>query len=314
MWIAVGTGEGLFVFDTSDWTAPPRQILPEFRILGLAFDPQQPTRLAVSYFVPDPEIDRSRLELIDVETGESLTVLEELFVTQGQFRDLAFSQDGRFLAGRRGGSFAAVELERGAETYGVRPPDYSDEDLVFNGFSIVGFSPDGAWLAGAYPTGHSSVVFAGAYGATEGELIGIESVTIEEAINDIAFSPEGNRFVTGGDNGNLRMWSLPDFEYRSFIRGERSTTSNRVNDIAFSPAEPILATAESDPVGVVRLFDSLTLRQLQATTLSDRESVARKLVFSPSGMQIAVLFDNTVVILDRQTLELVERLVRERNE
>jgi WD40 repeat protein len=174
-------------------------------------------------------------------------------------------------------------------------------------------SSDAAWIAGTYPTSDGEVVLFGEYGSTEYDLIAIESLRIEELVTAIAFSPENDRFVIGGDNGNLRMWTVSDYEYHSFIRGERSTTSNRVNAIAFSPTEPVLATAESDPQGVVRIFDAVTLQQKQATVLPN--SVAAKdLVFSPDGSQIAVLVGNTVLILDSASLEPIAQLVAQWNQ
>ena len=104
------------------------------------------------------------------------------------------------------------------------------------------------------------------------------------------------------------MWTVPDFDYHSFIRGERSTTSNRVHDIAFSPTEATFATAEGDPHGVVRIFDATTLQQKQAKVLPDSTGDALAVAYSPDGTLIAVLIDDSVLILDAGTLDTIARL------
>lgn len=312
--IAVATADGVFIFNSADWSAPPQQLLEGSRVVSLAFNPQAANQLAIStsYYDATNDLDRSVLYHIDVETGDTLSTISGQFF--GMYRDLSFSDDGLTLAANSTGYFVAFDVATGELDYEVQPQNYGNFDLQFIGFTITAFSPDGGWIAGAYPGGTDSggvvsFVFVGEYGASQSDLIGIETVSIPEVITVIAFSPESDRFVLGGENGNLRMWTLPDFDYHSFIRGERSTTSNWVTGIAFSPTEPVLATAEGDPLGVVRIFDATTLQQQQATVLPDSVGAAAGLVYSPDGSHIAVLIDNTVLILDSTTLEPIERLV-----
>jgi WD40 repeat protein len=313
-YIAVGTAEGVFIFDAHNWQTPPVQFLTEYGVTSVAFNPAAPNLLAVN-----PEgIEEIGVRIIDVETGENAQFLFklELFpdVSQGlRIQELTFTNDGTKLGMNSNYRLSVLELESGSSIYDIRPRDYGNGDIQFVGFTTTAISPNGEWMAGEYPSEPTNFVFAFTIGTTETELLPIEGLTIQDTVTTIAYSRESDRFVIGAANGNLRMWTVPDFEYTSFIRGERSTTSNRINDVAFSPTEPILVTAESDPLAVVRVFDAYTLEQLEATVLEDTVGGARALVFSPDGTQLAVLVDDTVLILDTTTFETVERLVLQQN-
>lgn len=301
-YIAVGTAEGVHIFRSADWTAPAWQWMRDYRITSVAFDPQNPTHLAISA----SQGDTLALQIIDAKTGKSQIILSKQ--QRGYHHDLQFSSDGSLLATETDGNFIAYESKSGKIDYSVLPLDIGDGSLEFRGFDASAFSLDGQWIAGSYPTSSASIVYVGEYGSTKNELILIESTRIEELITNIAFSRNADRFVVGGSNGNLRMWTLPDFEYHSFIRGERSTTSNRVNDIAFSPTDPVFATAEGNPQGVVRLFNANTLQQIQAKIVPGTSGTVVALAYHPDGSQIAVLIDNSVMILDSETLEPLARL------
>lgn len=308
--IAVATDEGLYVFATDDFAAEPTIYFAGTRIEALAFNPQVAEELAVATVeAHDDGADMSIAQLVDVTTGEIIRTIFQEFLVSASVSEFRFSADATILAGHGTFSFEAYSVESGSRFYSVSSQIYDESVGDYQRFRISNFSPDAAWVAGVIGLDGSSYVFVGEFGASDEALIGIETVSIDEAITAMAFSPDSSRFVVGGSNGNLRMWSVPDFEYHSFIRGERSTTSNRVNDLAFSPTASILATAEGDPLAVVRIFDAETLEQEQAKTLPDSQGAAEDLVFSPDGSQIAVSVDDTVMILNSETLEVVARLV-----
>src|SRR5690606_29772147 len=223
------------------------------------------------------------------------------------------SADGQRLALNRSGTLSVVDPATGEQTYSVYPMDYTDGSIQFSGFATTAFSPDGQWVSGTYPGGRSSIAFIGSYGATAAELVGIESVPIPDGITAIAFGPENDRVVMGDDRGNLRMWQLADFAYLSFIRGDRSTTSNYINALAFSPSDSVIATAESDPLAVVRIFDATKLTQTSAHILQNTPSSAVDLAYNPDGTRLAVLVEGTVFILETETYSTIAQLVLHRN-
>lgn len=66
----------------------------------------------------------------------------------------------------------------------------------------------------------------------------------------VAFSPDGSRIVSGGNDAVIRIWDAEAFEQRVALPGHESY----IHSLAFSPDGRILASGSGD--GTVRVWDA----------------------------------------------------------
>jgi WD40 repeat protein len=137
--------------------------------------------------------------------------------------------------------------------------------------------------------------------------------TIDATVSDIAFSPDSTQFIISDFDGNLQMWDIETGVRTSFIRGEGVSISNRINALAFSPDGETVATAESDPQGVIRIYHRVNLRQKAAFSGGRLAEAARDVAFNPDGTLLAAIFDDTVRIVETTDYTQVAELVAGRN-
>ncbi|WP_353259581.1 WD40 repeat domain-containing protein, partial [Prochlorothrix hollandica] len=67
-------------------------------------------------------------------------------------------------------------------------------------------------------------------------------------VSDVQFSPQGDRIVTGGSDGTVRLWDLQGQELTKFVGHQ-----GRVMSVQFSPQGDRILTRGSD--GTARLWD-----------------------------------------------------------
>jgi hypothetical protein len=301
--IAVGTRDGLYLFDAGDPDAEPELLLPGVEVFELAFHPENPDLIAVAQY-DDENFSASLLNLSDGEVVLPLAPARPVGVLSG----LTFSADGALLALNSAGQATVIDLEDSEATFAVLPPDWSNGEVAYMGAMDLTLSADGT-LLGIY----DGVVRALPVGGEITELIEFDRDMIEDTVLALAFSPDATRLIVGDVAGNLQMWEVETGERTSFIRGERSNTSNAVEDLRFTADGARLITAESDPNAVVRAFDALTLQQVDVLDFGTETARARALAFSPDGAQLAVIVDDTVRLLDAATLDELAVLVVRRN-
>jgi WD40 repeat protein len=198
--------------------------------------------------------------------------------TAGEFTDhadwvssVAFSPDGKWLAA---GTYQGVRLWNVA--------DKKDEGTLplKSGFvRSVAFSPDGKVLA------------AGSYQAVT--LWDFEKREVQQTLKGhrayvgaIAFSSDGKWLGTGSEDETARIWKMP--EGTEVTKFERHRLP--VNAIAFSPTEPLVATAAGDDTrttqpGEVLLWEIETGKL--KLTFPEHEKSARCVAFSPDGKRLA---------------------------
>jgi len=101
----------------------------------------------------------------------------------------------------------------------------------------------------------------------------------------VAFTKDGKRLVSTGQDACLRLWSVPGFQAEGVFEGHK----NSVNSLSFSPDETLLATGSTD--GTVRVW---SFPQGKCLHVLEKQSTAW---FSPDGRQLAAISAKGRIVL-----------------
>ncbi len=132
----------------------------------------------------------------------------------------------------------------------------------------VAYSPDGRWIAGG---GSDQQVYL--WDAASGMLTtsGMEHPT---EISSLTFDSTAARLLSGGEDGTVRLWSLPDGELLYDV-----SVGSEISRVAFNSDDALIAVV--DDGGRIHLLDGETLEvraQIEA-----HASAVTALAFSPDG-------------------------------
>ncbi len=103
----------------------------------------------------------------------------------------------------------------------------------------------------------------------------LQAYKLEIALSTVSFLPNGERFVTGGKDGVLRLWNQQTGQLLQTMRGH----TGPVHAIAISPDGRLVLSCGDDRV--VRLWELSSGKQLQ--TLQEHDGPIRSVVFSHDG-------------------------------
>jgi choice-of-anchor C domain-containing protein len=232
------------------------------------------------------------IELRDVKTG---IILHRLVMIRG--RPAAFSPDGSIVAvGNQGGQVALWAVATGRLLHEFPSP--TDPALGLRGsVAALAFSPDGRWLGAG---------FGGRYWAglpVHPQIIRIwelssyqEAATLRghrDAVNGIAFLPDGQTLVSGSQDGSIKFWRVSDWKETHSWPVPGAEPDRGVNSLALSPHGAILAAGTAQGSIVLwNMADGEVLRRWRG-----HASTIQELCFSADGKTLATASrDKTVKI------------------
>ena len=111
----------------------------------------------------------------------------------------------------------------------------------------------------------------------------------EGGVEAAGFAPAGDRIVSGGDNGTVRVWDAASGAEFKVLRGH----AGRVEAAGFAPAGDRIVSGGQD--GTVRLWDAASGAELKV--LGGHEDWVRAAGFSPAGDRIVSGSDDGTVRL-----------------
>ncbi|WP_327394212.1 WD40 repeat domain-containing protein [Streptomyces phaeochromogenes] len=204
-----------------------------------------------------------------------------LLINAGEIIALAFSKDGRTLAGGiSDGTIRLWDPENGHPTALLTEAGWNDP-------VEVAFHPDGTTLADARGAVH---LWDLASGRTTATLTLPRGDTVDSAWC-VAFSPDGALLASGHSFDYVRLWDVASPSNVGILHGHRAF----VLSVAFSPDGRLLASGSDD--ASVRLWD--VAGRSSVATLTGHTSTVHSAAFSPDGSTLATSsYDRTIRLWD----------------
>ncbi|MFO1359505.1 metallophosphoesterase [Plasticicumulans sp.] len=210
-----------------------------------------------------------------------------------QFKSVAFSPDGRWLAA---GATDGLVYVLDAQTLELLRWLEGHTDVV----NSVAFSPDGARLASGSED-RTVRLWNAANGAALQRLEGHRG-----PVTSVAFSPDGARLASGSWDNTVRLWDVASGSALQRLEGHGSL----VTSVVFSPDGTRLASGSRDKT--VRLWDAASGAALQR--LERHMTTVTSVAFSPDGARLASGSpDSTVRLWDAASGAALQRLERHEN-
>lgn len=229
---------------------------------------------------------RQNLQLWNVGDGTLLQSFPTPEWGRG-FDDLAFSSDGRLLAGTTEGDSSVPIWDLNSQALIGRPVNP-------NSAVRLAFQPMSHVLAVADNDQRQGVLL---WQANGGRLLHSLHSNPPSYGSGVAFSPDGRTLVTGHFNGRVHLWNASDGQ--SLLTFQLPNHSN-LQSFALSPDGRILVVIASldapapYPTYELQLWDAATGKQLRLAT--HPSATSNLLVLDPAGPRLAVVSGDNVKV------------------
>lgn len=271
--VAIGTGQGLFLWDMTSGDAPKKTAITG-NILRVEFAPDGST-LAVS------GDSRTGVFTMDPETGKRL----RQFVPVGDYTyttTMRFSPNGELLAipEKRRRAISVYEASSGKLRHRFECSPATP--------SALAFTPDSKRLAGAI--GHNGAIRI--WDVASGKrMLDREGHTSSPSC--LAVFPDGERVASAGDDGVLLVWNVKARRVIHSLRHSPKKNSGSyawIRALAVSPDGKLIASSALDDA--VNLWDAITGRRIYRLPGHGELGGFRALAFSSDSKQLASFGDD----------------------
>ncbi|MBI3866649.1 MAG: PQQ-binding-like beta-propeller repeat protein [Planctomycetia bacterium] len=242
---------------------------------------------------PDSQTD---IILRDVRTREVKAQLSDAERNPLYVHSLAFSPDGRWLAGTNSIHLSGRPIDRRVHVWDI------STGMIRNSFATGGdsprhvcFSANGRWLAAA---GDDSIV--NVWDTTTGQPLDDGVVAHAKEVNAVRLSHDGHTAVTASADGTVRVWDATTGKQRHIMQH-----ANTVRGADVSPDGALIASSSHDDT--VRLWDTATGKPLHRLRGHGDLGGLRTVAFAADGRSFASWgdHDSTLRIWDVKTGEAI---------
>ena len=256
--------------------------------------------VASAYFLPDGKrVVSASLRLWDVSTGRQIG--SPLVGLGGRIEDASVSADGRRVVGFRnsGGEKGGRNMMGEAQVWDTgtgRPVGARITTPRGFGFDSATFPRDGSGLRLITSRrGYDNNWDFWLADPATGKRIGAPFTNRAWILATLAYSPSGDRMVTGELDTTVRLWDMATHKQIKKFEGHLAV----INSVAFSPDARKLVSASGDRT--IRLWDIETGKQIGEPLLGHDGKVL-SVAFSPDGARLAsAAWDRTIRLWDVAT-------------
>ncbi len=316
--LALATSAGVFIYDADNWSQSPYILDDGIVALDIEFSPIDPNLLVINS--SDTSISdtffRFRAYILSDEDDEIIFERELLDGPLGgdiPAEDFAFSDNGRYLS-FGGNSFDIFDTESWTrinylEITVEAGNHYQRLPIYFTDLSATAQHGFGVVNREVVQLYDFTISHTPSFGEVDPRISEFNRGGRAQEITSLKLSPDGMQVIVGDITGSLQMWDVLTNERLSFIRAENQTSiSNQINDIAFHANGEILATAESNPIGIVRIFEAETLEPVTVFGADEARTVTYAVSYSPDGAILLAVMDDVLYLLDTTNYTVISQI------